>query len=151
MVQSRAVAHKEGWTSKDDEVLSDETVVLGSPNNRRGTVIEGVRLITSRNPQGEVCRFITSRHDLEGWEVVELYRRRWDIELFFRWLKRQLGAVRPLGWSKEALWLTVLTAAVVALLWLLLDMLQPPPTGMSRVAWLRAVAHTLPAAILLSG
>lgn len=152
VVQSRAVTQKEGWAlTKDDEVLSDETVVLGSPNNRRGTVIEGVRLVTSRNSQGEECRFITSRYDLEGWEVVELYRRRWDIELFFRWLKRQLGAVRPLGYSREALWLTVLVAAVVALLWLLLDMLQQPPTGMSRVAWLRAVAHTLPTAIFLSG
>lgn len=147
---SRAVSQKKDWTSEDDEILSDEVVVLGSPNNRRGTVIEGVRLITSRNPQGQVCRFITSRHDLEGWEVVELYRRRWDIELFFRWLKRQLGAVRPLGYTREALWLTVLVAAVVALLWLLLDTLQPPPPGVSRIAWLRAVADTLPSLISLN-
>lgn len=158
VMQSRAVSQKKGWTPNlgADEVLSDETIVLGSPNNRRGAVLEGVRLITSRNPQGEKCRFITSRHDLEGWEVVELYRRRWDIELFFRWLKRQLGAVRPLGYTREALWLTVLAAAaaVVALLWLLLDMMHTPNTGMSgisRVAWLRAVAHTLPTAIFLSG
>jgi hypothetical protein len=94
-------------------------------------------------------QFITSRHDLEGWEVVELYRRRWDIELFFRWLKRQLGAVRPLGYSREAVWLTVLVGALVALLWLLLDILQPPPPGMSRISWLRAVAHALPTVINL--
>lgn len=152
VVQSRAFTQKQGWIcAKDDEVLFDETVVLGSPNNRRGTVIEGVRLVTSRNPQGEECRFITSRHDLAAWEVVELYRRRWDIELFFRWLKRQLGGVRPLGYTREALWLTVLAAALVALLWLLLDTLQPPPSGISRVAWLRAVADTLPHTIRLSG
>jgi hypothetical protein len=150
--QQHSFAQRDGWApTKDDEVLSDEVVMLGSSNNRRGTVIEGVRLITSRNPQGEECRFITSRHDLAAWEVVELYRRRWDIELFFRWLKRQLGAVRPVGWSREALWLTVLVAAVVALLWLLLDLMQPPPDGISRIAWLRAVADALPAAILLSG
>src|SRR5215210_1356841 len=148
VVQRVAVRQKQGWTpTKDDEVLSDEVIVLGSSNNRRGAVLEGVRLITSRNPHGEECRFITSRHDLAAWEVVELYRRRWDIELFFRWLKRQLGAVRPLGYTKEALWLTVLAAALVALLWLLLDILQPPPPGISRVAWLRAVADTLPTAI----
>jgi hypothetical protein len=151
VVQSLPVRQKHDWTCEDDEVLSDEEVILGSPNNRRGTMIQGVRLITSRNPLGQVCRFITSRQDLEAWEVVELYRRRWDIELFFRWLKRQLGAVRPLGYTREALWLTVLTAAVVALLWLLLDMLQRPPTGASRVAWLRAVADALPDAISLSG
>ena len=93
-VDSKPMSQKEGWTpSKDDEVVSDEEIVLGSSNNRKGAVIKGVRLITSRSPAGTQCRFITSRHDLEGWEVVELYRRRWDIELFFRWLKRQLGAV----------------------------------------------------------
>ena len=143
LVQSRAVEQKEGWTSKDDEVLRDEIVVLGSPNNRRGTVIEGVRLITSRNPQGEECRFITSRHDLAAWEVIELYRRRWDIELFFRWLKRQLGAIRPVGYTREAVWLTVLVATVVALLWLLLDAMQQPPVGISRISWLRAVTDAL--------
>jgi Transposase DDE domain/Domain of unknown function (DUF4372) len=150
LVQSRAVEQKQGWTSKDDEVLRDETVVLGSPNNRRGTVIEGMRLITSRNSRGEECRFITSRHDLSAWEVVELYRRRWDIELFFRWLKRQLGAIRPVGYTREALWLTVVIAAVVALLWLLLDAMQPPPVGVSRISWLRAVADALLAVIHLS-
>jgi hypothetical protein len=150
VVENRAVSQKKGWTaSKDDEVLSDKVIVLGSSHNRKGAVIEGVRLITSCNPTGTQFQFITSRHDLEGWEVVELYRRRWDIELFFRWLKRHLGAVRPLGYSREAVWLTVLVGALVALLWLLLDSLQPPPPGMSRISWLRAVAHALPAVINL--
>jgi hypothetical protein len=151
VVDSKPVSQKEGWTpSKDDEVLSDEVIVLGSSHNRKGAVLQGVRLITCRNYKGEECRFITSRYDLEGWEVVELYRRRWDIELFFRWLKRQLGAVRPLGYSREAVWITVLVGALVALLWLLLESLQPPPPGMSRICWLRAVAHALPASISLN-
>jgi hypothetical protein len=150
VVENRAVSQKKGWIAcKDDEVLSDKMIVLGSSHNRKGAVIEGVRLITSRNPTGTQFQFITSRHDLEGWEVVELYRRRWDIELFFRWLKRQLGAVRPLGYSREAVWITVLVGALVALLWLLLDALQPPPPGMSRISWLRAVAHALPTVINL--
>lgn len=108
VTDTREVTQKKGWTPSDDLVVSDQTITLGSPNNRRGAVLRGIRLVTSHNAQGEVCHLITDRMDLEGWEVVELYRRRWQIELFFRWLKRQLGAVRPLGRSREAVWLTVL-------------------------------------------
>lgn len=150
VLQERGVLQKQGWIqSQDDEVLSDQIIMLGSPNSRRGAVLPGIRLVTSRNPDGKVCRFITDRTDLQGWEVVELYRKRWQIELFFRWLKHQLGAVRVLGTSREAVWLTVLVAGIVALLWLLLDSLQLQPASMSRISWLRGVAVLLHSVITL--
>jgi len=151
VTDTRAVTQKKGWTQGDDLVLSDESITLGSANNRRGAVLRGIRLVTSRNRQGEVCQLITDRYDLEGWEVVELYRRRWQIELFFRWLKRQLGAVRPLGQSREAVWLTILVGSIVAVLWLLLDEMGGKPSSMSRIAWLGAVAEGLKHIIYLSG
>lgn len=115
--------------------------MLGSPDNRRGAVLEGVRLVTSKNENGEVHRFLTDRHDLAASEVVSLYRRRWRIEPFFRWLKRQLGALRPFGHSREAVWLTVLVAAIVAVLAILCE--GSRPKGVTRVAWLRALGPTL--------
>ena len=83
-------------------MLSDQTI-MGSPNNRRGTVLERIRLIRSKNRKGKIHAFITDRHDLETQEVLYLYRKRWQIELFFRWLKRQSGAIRAVGHSPEAL------------------------------------------------
>ncbi len=112
-------------TPDGDEVLSDETIVLGSPNNRRGAVLEGVRLLTSENAKGEVHRFVTDRHDLPASELVALYRRRWRIELFFRWLKRQLGVLRPFGHGPEAVWLTILVAAIVAVVTVLWEGWRP--------------------------
>lgn len=151
--ETRTITHNQ--TCKQggdlDLVLSDQMITLGSPNNRRGAVLCDVRLVTSRNPQGKVCQLITDRFDLAAWEVVELYRRRWQIELFFRWLKRQLGAVRAFGQSREAVWLTLLVAGIVALLWLLLNEMQVKPYGMSRISWLGAVAVGLKHAINLSG
>lgn len=149
--EHRPVTQRKGWTAQDDEVLSDHTITLGSANNRRGAVLRGIRLVTSRNPQGEVCRFITDRFDLEAWEVVALYRLRWRIELFFRWLKRQLGAIRPLGTSRQAVWLTMLVAGIVALLWLLLHSMHAQPLAMSRISWLGAVAVALQTIVNLSG
>jgi hypothetical protein len=86
-------------TPEGDTVLSDETVDLGSPNNRTGAVLRGMRLITSRTGKGEAHRLITDRHDLAAHEVVSLCRKRWRIGLFFRWLKAQAagGGATPLG------------------------------------------------------
>lgn len=138
---AREPARDERETPEGDRVLSDETIVLGGPNNRRGAVLEGVRLVTGENAKGEVHRFITDRHDLTASEVLSLYRKRWQIELFFRWLKRQLGALRPLGHSREAVWLTLVVAAIVAVMALLAE--QWRPKGVSRVAWLGALSVIL--------
>lgn len=121
-------------TAAGDVVLRDCTIRLGSANNRAGAVLDEVRLIWSRNPAGVVQGFLTTRFDLEAAEVVALYRRRWRIELFFRWLKRQLGLVRPLGHSRAAVWATVLLVLSVTLL--LVRILPEPPANVTRIAWL---------------
>ena len=126
-----------GPTADGDVVVADEEVVLGSPNNRNGAVLPGLRLVTGRNAAGQARRFVTDRWDLAAGEVLALYRQRWQIELFFRWLKHQLGLLRPLGASPEAVWLTVLVAAIAAVLGLLAEPGRPP--GDSRVQWLRGV------------
>ena len=152
---TRKVKQKQGWTPKEDQVLQDCTITLGSPNNRQGAVLSEVRLVTSRTPGGHICHLITDRFDLQAWEVVALYRKRWQIELFFRWLKRQLNAIRPLGHSRQAVWLTVLVALIAALMWLLVEGFSFQPKGMTRICWLRAVAIALQfqthAPTLLSG
>jgi Transposase DDE domain len=138
---SRELPEGEPAAPEGDTLISDETVTLGSPNNRRGAVLEGIRLLTSRNEKGEVHRFLTDRHDLSASEVLSLYRKRWQIELFFRWLKRQLGAIEPLGHSPEAVWLTIVVAAIVAVLAALAE--EARPKGVTRVSWLRALGPAL--------
>jgi len=121
-----------------DLVLSDQTITLGSPNNRRGAVLPGLRLVISRNAAGTEQKFVTDRDDLTAAEVVALYRQRWQIELFFRWLKYQLKSRQPLGESRAAVWLGILIAATVAVLTSLV--LADRPRGQSRIEWLRGVA-----------
>jgi hypothetical protein len=124
-------------TPEGDVVLGDETITLGSPNNRHGAVLPGIRLIRSRNAAGVDQAFITDRFDLTAFQLVRLYHYRWQIELFFRLLKRDLGVVTPLGRTPEAVWLTVLLAVVVALL--LAVIASERPAGVSRIAWRQAV------------
>jgi hypothetical protein len=128
-------------TVDGDTLVADETIDLGSPNNRAGTVIPNLRLITCANTHGITSRLVTDRFDLTAVEVVRLYRKRWQIELFFRWLKRQLGGIQPLGTSRAAVWLGVLVGAIAAVLALLIE--ADRPAAVSRIAWLHALATTL--------
>lgn len=128
-----------------DVVLADQTITLGSPNNRAGAVVPGLRLVTSRNAAGVEHRFVTDRVDLTAAEVVALYRKRWQIELFFRWLKHQLQAIHPFGTSRAAVWLTVVVCAIVAIV---LGMVAADrPAGQSHIEWLRGVTAACQAAL----
>ncbi len=105
-----------GLTPDGDEIYADAVVILGSANNRRGAVVPNLRLIGVRTRSGNQMKLVTDRHDLSATQVVRLYRKRWQIELFFRWLKRQLGAIRPLGQSQAAVQLTLVLAVAALLL-----------------------------------
>lgn len=107
-------------------LLSDQRVTLGSPNNRAGAVLPGLRLVTARvEPLAKAARrgaqpvtyqLLTDRWDLSTAEVVQLYLWRWQIELFFRWLKSHVHLPRVLGYSRNAVALTVWLAIIVHLL-----------------------------------
>lgn len=127
-----------GRTPDGDEILSDWRIDLGSPNNRRAGSLPNMRLVSCRNRTGTTCRFVTDRFDLSATEIVQLYRKRWQIELFFRWLKQQLGLIRPLGQSRTAVWLTILMVCIVAVIALLAE--PERPANMSRIAWLQHLA-----------
>jgi hypothetical protein len=124
-----------------EEVLADELITLGSPHNRRGDVLELVRCVSSRSPTGAVHQLVSDRTDLSAGELVALYHQRWQIELFFRWLKHQLGVLHPLGYSRTAVELTLLLAAIVALLLVLLATERPP--HLSDIAWVRQLGQAL--------
>ena len=140
--------HADAWppTAAGDTIRADQVITLGSPNNRGGAVLAELRLVTSVNAQGEVHRTVTDRFDLRAHEVVALYRKRWQIELFFRWLKHQLGVLRPLGTSRQAVELTLVLAAIVAILAVLLDAARPK--HITDIAWVQRLSQQLLFAII---
>jgi hypothetical protein len=124
-----------------DGMVADQIVTLGSPHNHASVIVPDLRLITSVNAAGEPLTVVTDRFDLPAAAVLTLYRKRWQIELFFRWLKYHLGVLHPLGASPEAIWLSVLVCACVAVLAMLLDPLQPP--SVTHIAFPRTLSILL--------
>jgi hypothetical protein len=135
-----------GPTPDGDGLLADATVTLGSSNNRRGTVLPRLRIVSSRHRYQAVHHLLTDRPDLTVTEGVQLDRKRGQIERFCRRLTHQPGGIRPLGQSRAAVWLTLLGAIIVVVLVLLLAAARP--RAMSRRRWTQSTATTLLLAIM---
>lgn len=71
-------------------LISDEEVRLYKKNGSQKTD-ETFRLITAENQAGETYVFLTNIFDLESEVIVLFYRKRWDIEVFFRFIKQELN------------------------------------------------------------
>jgi hypothetical protein len=76
--------------------LSDEIVHLyGSGQGADSLVPHEFRLVTAQCERGDnagkTFHFLTNILDLGAFEVADIYRQRWDIEVFFRFLKQEVG------------------------------------------------------------
>jgi len=65
---------------------------------------------------GKELRFVTNADHLEAKTIAELYKERWQIELFFKWIKQNLKVKTFLGTSKNAVLTQVWIALCVYLL-----------------------------------
>lgn len=71
-------------------LVRDEEIRLYRDKSRQPT-IETFRLITTQNEAGEALLFLTNIFDLEPEVITLFYRKRWDIEVFFRFIKQELN------------------------------------------------------------
>jgi hypothetical protein len=78
---------------------------------------ESVRLVRFENPEdGKVYDYITNNFSLSASTIASIYKSRWDIELFFKWIKQNLRVKTFIGTSENALRIQLWTAAIVYLL-----------------------------------
>jgi len=103
----------------DSPVLSDQLVRLSTYYSRRHYP-ETLRLVHYRDQDGKGYVFLTNLPDLPALTVADLYRQRWQIETFFRWIKQNLKIKAFYGTSENAVLIQIWTAmiAYLLLLWL---------------------------------
>ena len=75
-----------------------------------------VREIRLRIESGKVLRILTNDLDASADEIAALYKRRWQIELFFRWVKQTLKIKHFLGSSENAVRIQIAAALIAFLL-----------------------------------
>jgi len=79
---------------------------------------EGVvlRLVSYQLPDGKLIRVLTDRFELSALSIAQLYKERWTIENWWRWVKQMFKIKRPLGESENALPVQIVSAFVTDLL-----------------------------------
>lgn len=95
-------------------ILDDHEVVLASTGN--ASLAIPLRRIRLRRDNGGVMTLITNDLDRTAIEIAALYKRRWQIELLFRWIKQHLRIRKFLGNNDNAIRLQILAAMIAYLL-----------------------------------
>jgi IS4 transposase len=91
-------------------VTSDEMVVIGTAQNRTENTF---RLLNVLDSKGNQLNLLTNRFDLSADEVAEMYKSRWAIELFFKWMKQHLNIKKFYGQSQQSVHNQVFLAMIV--------------------------------------
>ena len=80
---------------------------------------ERLRRIRYRDAEGRRLVFLTNHMTLAPLTICELYRSRWQVELFFKWIKQHLRIKRFFGTSENAVktqvWIAVAVYVLVAI------------------------------------
>ena len=116
----RLNAHSAGWARFSAGVCgaSDRIGFLPArqANNRHNPMSDAVREVRVKSGTGKILRLLSNDLDATAQEIAELYKRRWAIELFFRWVKQTLRITRFLGTSDNAVRIQIAVALIAFLL-----------------------------------
>ncbi len=108
----------ENRVSKEGPILSDRIGYLPARLAASGTnpFQAPVREISVRIASGKILRILSNDIDAAADEIAALYKRRWQIELFFRWIKQTLKIKHFLGMSENAVGIQIAVALIAFLL-----------------------------------
>ena len=107
------ILHKSSPASKS--ILLD--AVISFTGAKSDDYSETLRLIRYENPDdGNVYEYITNNQNLSAVTIAAIYKSRWDIELFFKWMKQNMKMKSFIGTSQNAVLIQIWTAAIAFLL-----------------------------------
>src|SRR5512143_2866152 len=103
---------------KDGNILSDRIGHLPARQaaSRKNPFDNPVREVRVELDTGKVLRILSNDLDASAQEIADLYKRRWAIELFFRWVKQTLKIRHLLGISENAVRIQIAVALIAFLL-----------------------------------
>lgn len=106
-------------TDRSTGIMCDQTVVLNGAKSRQAFPAH-LRRIRFKDPEtGNTIVFLTNNFALSAAQVCELYRQRWHVEVFFKWIKQHLRIKKFYGYSENAvktqIWIAVSTYVLIAI------------------------------------
>jgi hypothetical protein len=99
-------------------VQCDQTVVLSIPVTYQGYPA-ALRRVVVKDETGKRVSFLTNNFSLKPEMIAALYKQRWQVELFFKWIKQHLRIKAFFGTSENAvktqIWIAVATYVLIAI------------------------------------
>jgi len=97
---------------------SDRTIKLKGPKSKQ-LYPEALRMVEYYDDEKDLLlTFITNNFEVSSLEIARLYRNRWQIEVFFKWIKQNLTIKTLWGHSENAVkvhvWIAICTYLIVA-------------------------------------
>ena len=111
------IGHRNDF-SWSEGIRGDFTVMLTQPKTN-ALYPEPFRAVSYHDDvSGENVVFITNNFEISALEVAVLYRHRWDIEVFFKWIKQNIVVKTLWGYSENAvrvhLWVAIIAYLIMA-------------------------------------
>lgn len=98
-------------------IQRDVKVILGETGKMRP-----LRLVEFLDEEGKIYRLATTRWDLDATEIAEIYKNRWIIELFFKWIKQSLRFVKVWSTKPQGIWNQMFIAVIAYILTLIVKL-----------------------------
>ena len=107
-------------TDRSTGIICDQAICLNGYYAARDYP-EHLRRIRFKDPgSGKTLVFLTNNTALPPLTIAEMYKSRWQVELFFKWIKQHLRIKRFLGTSENAvktqIWCAVATYVLIAII-----------------------------------
>ena len=104
--------------TETDTLIIEKDLTVYLKNSKRTLVKTELRLIIARSKEtDEQIYFISNIDDLSSKDITEIYKMRWDIEVFFRFLKQELNLSHLVSRSPNGilvmLYMTLITAMLL--------------------------------------
>ena len=105
---------------KSTGVMCDQMIALNGHYSVKDYP-EHLRRVRVDDPEtGKTLVFLTNNMSLPAVVIAQLYKKRWQVELFFKWIKQHLRVKRFLGTSENAvktqIWCAIATYVLIAII-----------------------------------
>jgi len=103
---------------KSTGLISDKTITLNGYKSKQ-LYPETLRLVEYHDDEKDLLLvFLSNNFEVSALEIAHLYRNRWQIEVFFKWIKQNLTIKKLWGHSENAvnihIWVAICTYLIVA-------------------------------------
>lgn len=105
---------------RDTGLICDQTILLTGTASRKGYPDKLRRVKFHDQATDKTLVFLTNNFKLPALTIAQLYRSRWQVELFFKWIKQHLRIKRFFGTSENAvktqIWIAISVYVLVAIM-----------------------------------